>query len=164
MMLKTVMVGLKFLLFEIFVYIYMLNIYLPNNLNMKKILFLTIAMLIGGIMMYSCKSEPKFKSGMTIAAKWADNNYYLATIISLKGDRYEVDYADGTKGEVVLGDMKILTEKEKLKVGDKVLAVWSGAKFYAATIKELKNKGAVVTWEDGTAESEVDYGKILKVE
>jgi hypothetical protein len=142
----------------------MLNIYLPNNLNMKKILFLTCAVLAGVIMIYSCKSEAQFKSGMTVAAKWTDNNYYLATITSLKGDRYEVDYADGTKGDVALAEMKMLAEKESIKVGDKVLAVWSGAKFYAATIKELKAKGAVVTWDDGTAESEVDYGKIMKLE
>ena len=54
--------------------------------------------------------------------------------------------------------------KWTLKAGNKVLAVWAGSKFYSGTIKEIKENGAVITWDDGTADSEVAFGKILKTE
>lgn len=119
---------------------------------------------MSAIAFHSCKSEPEFKAGMSVAAKWADNNYYLATIVSITGEKSAVNYADGTSGDVLLTDMKVFTEKENLKVGDKVLAVWAGAKLYSAKIKEMKETGALVTWDDGSAESEVAFGKILKIE
>jgi len=96
---------------------------------------------------------------MTIAAKWTDNNYYLATISSIKGDAYAIDYTDGSNGEVKITDLKILSEKSELNVGNTVIAVWAGSKFYPGKIKEIKVTGAIITWDDGTADSEVAYGK-----
>lgn len=111
----------------------------------------------------SCKNEVKYTVGMTVAAKWTDNEFYLANITAVNGDKCSVDYTDGSKGEVKIADLKQIAEKSELKVGDKVLAVWSGSKFYSGTIKEMKESGATITWDDGTADSEVAYGKILKV-
>lgn len=130
---------------------------------MKKSLVLILLVVLSAILYQSCKNEVKFTAGMSVAAKWTDNEYYLATIASVNGDKYAVDYTDGSKGEVKVTDLKMLTEKSELKTGDKVLSVWSGSKFYPGTIKEIKNEAAIISWDDGTADSEVAYGKILKV-
>jgi hypothetical protein len=120
--------------------------------------------LVLGMIIPSCKTEVQYKAGMSVAAKWTDGNYYLATIKTITGDKCEVDYADGSSGEVKVLDLKTITEKTNLKVDDKVLAVWAGAKFYTGKIKEISKMGAIITWDDGTVESEVAFGKILKVE
>lgn len=133
-------------------------------MNMKKGIFILLVLAISGLILHSCKSEPQFKVGMSVAAKWADSNYYLATISAINGEKYSIDYADGTKGEAFLADLKAFTEKENLKSGDKVLAVWAGAKLYSGTLKDLKETGAMVVWDDGSAPCEVVYGKILKLE
>jgi len=130
---------------------------------MKKGFLFIVLFALSTAVFHSCKSEPQFKVGTSVAAKWADSNYYLATIASITGDKYSVNYADGTSGDVVLADLKLFTEKENLKTGDKVLAVWAGAKLYSGKIKELKATGAMITWDDGSAESEVAFGKILKL-
>jgi hypothetical protein len=131
---------------------------------MKKIIVFSLMIVITGMFMQSCKTEAQYKAGMSVAAKWTDGNYYLATIKNVTGDMYAVDYADGSNGEVKLTDLKMITEKANLKAGDKVFAVWAGAKFYAGKLKEMKETGAIITWDDGTTESEVVFGKIMKVE
>lgn len=104
---------------------------------------------------------PTFSVGMTVAAKWKDNNYYLAEIKAVNNDKYDVAYADGDKGTVSADDMKEVPAKPTLKTGDKVLAVWTTAKFYSATVQEVKASSAVIKWDDGTAPSEVAFGKII---
>ena len=131
---------------------------------MKKSIILTLLLIFSGCIFIACNSGGEFKIGMNVAAKWTDNNYYLATISKVNGEKYSVDYADGTKGEVSLADLKLLTPKEKIKVGDKVFAVWAGAKFYSGKIIEMNEKNAMVIWDDGSAQSEVDYDKIFKIE
>jgi len=131
---------------------------------MKKGIIILFVFAISGVILHSCKSEPQFKVGMDVAAKWADNNYYLATISGIDGEKYAIDYADGTKGEAIKADMKAFTEKDDLKTGDKVLAVWAGAKLYSGIVKEMKETSAMVAWDDGSAPSEIAYGKILKIE
>lgn len=106
---------------------------------------------------------PVFSVGMTVAAKWKDNNYYLAEIKAVNNDKYDVAYADGDKGTVSASDMKEVPAKPALKTGDKVLAVWTTAKFYSGTVQEVKESGAVIKWDDGTAPSEVAFGKIVKL-
>lgn len=105
---------------------------------------------------------PTFAVGMKVAAKWKDNNYYLAEIKAINNDKYDVSYADGDKGTVSASDMKEIPAKPALKTGDKVLAVWTTAKFYSATVQEVKANSAIVKWDDGTAPSEVAFGKIVK--
>ncbi|MBI5541972.1 MAG: DUF4537 domain-containing protein [Bacteroidia bacterium] len=130
---------------------------------MKKFIVFTLLLAVTGIFTQSCKTESQFKTGMSVAAKWTDGNYYLATIKTITGETYAVDYADGSNGEVKVTDLKLITEKSDLKAGDKVQAVWAGAKFYPGKIKELKEKGAIIIWDDGTTESEVVFGKIMKM-
>lgn len=130
---------------------------------MKKIIVFSFLLAITGLFIQSCKTEAQFKTGMSVAAKWTDGNYYLATIKTITGETYAVDYADGSSGEVKITDLKMITEKANLKAGDKVQAVWAGAKFYPGKVKELKETGAIIIWDDGTSESEVVFGKIMKM-
>lgn len=105
---------------------------------------------------------PTFKVGMTVAAKYYDNDYYLAEIKAINNDKYDVAYADGDKASVYASDLKEIPAKLTLATGDKVLAVWQKAKFYPGTVQEVKASGAVIKWDDGSAPSEVAFGKIIK--
>ena len=110
----------------------------------------------------NAKDAPSFTVGMTVAAKWSGEQYYLAVIKTAKDDKFDVEYADGTKGAVTSAEMKVIPATLTLAKGDKVLAVWSGAKFYPGTVEEAKATGALVKWDDGSAPSEVAFGKIMK--
>lgn len=103
-----------------------------------------------------------FNAGDTVAAEWQSDNWYYATIKTVTGDNYAVDYADGTSGTVTKDKLKVLDKNLKLAVGDKVMAVWSGARFYSGVVQDLKEGGATVKWDDGSDPSFVELGKIYK--
>lgn len=107
-------------------------------------------------------AAPTFSVGMTVAAKWKDNYYYLAEIKAVNSDKFDVAYADGDKATVPSGDLKEIPAKLTLKTGDKVLAVWDKSRFYPGTVQEVKAGGAVIKWDDGSSPSEVAFGKIIK--
>jgi len=117
---------------------------------------------------FSCKKDnvkvtkKAFDVGSTVAAKWSDGNYYLAVISSISGESYNVNYADGTTGSVTTADILAIPSTTNFSVGDKVIAVWSSARFYPGTIEQLTKGGAMVKWDDGSAASEVAFGQIIK--
>jgi phage antirepressor YoqD-like protein len=102
------------------------------------------------------------KVGDNVAAEWMTDSWYLATVKKVTGDKYDVDYADNTSGSVTLAQIKTLDKNLKLAVGDKVMAVWSNAKFYTGAVQDLKEGGATIKWDDGSSPSFVELGKIYK--
>lgn len=138
---------------------------------MKTKIFMLSALVafVLSIGMTSCGSKPEaaaedpWKVGTHVAAKWTDGNYWGATISGNTGGKYQVKYDDGTTGEVTAADMKSITPKADLKVGDKVWAVWmNGGKMYKGSVQELQDGGAIVKWDDGSEPSIVPYTDITK--
>ena len=130
---------------------------------MKKLVLLTASVLCFSFAFVTLSAQTvKFTAGMKVAAKWSDGEYYLAKITKITDGQFDVDYEDGSQGTVAETDLKIVPAKPKLAKGDKVLAVWSGSKFYPGTVTEVKPKGAIIQWDDGSAASMVEYGKIIK--
>ena len=122
--------------------------------------FILLILMVGAL---SCKKSGKFKIGESVAAKWSDDNYYLAVIKTANGGMYEVDYADGDKGSVQEADILKIDPNISLATGDKVIAVWTTARFYSGVIEEVKSGSAIVKWDDGSEPSEVMFGKIVKM-
>jgi hypothetical protein len=133
-----------------------------KKIKMSLVAVSAILFLVSAMAAQNCEAASKLAKGMTVAAKWTDDNYYLAKIKAVNGDKYDVDYADGTKGTVTADQIKEIPAKPKLVKGDKVLAVWAGAKFYSGTVEEVKPNGAIVKWDDGSSPSLVTFGKIIK--
>jgi len=127
---------------------------------MKKLFYVLLFLVLSIIVFTFCSSKSSYTVGMTVAAKWTDGNYYLATITKIESGKYFVKYADGAEGEAKDYDLRNTAKKSDLSNGKKVIAVWVGSKFYSGTIKELKPSVAVISWDDGTADSEVEYDKI----
>ncbi len=104
-----------------------------------------------------------YKVGTHVAAKWSDGNYWGATIVGNADGKYQMKFDDGTSQDVSASDLKMITPKADIKVGDKVLAVWmSNGRMYNGTVEELKDDGAMVKWDDGSAPSLVAYSNITK--
>lgn len=103
------------------------------------------------------------RAGRQVMAKWRDGNWYLATIRSEDNGKYQVDYADGDKGVVTSDQIRRIPHKPNLSVGDKVWAVWTRARFYSGTVKEVRGDGVVVRWDDGSSPSFVAFGKVRKM-
>jgi hypothetical protein len=93
----------------------------------------------------------------------ADGNWYLANIRSEDNGKYQVDYADGDKGEVTADQIRRIPLKPNLSVGDKVWAVWTRARFYSGRVTEVRGDGVVVRWDDGSSPSFVAFGKVRKM-
>lgn len=109
------------------------------------------------------KTFGEFAEGVTVAAKWNDGAYYSAVITKVDGDKYDLNYDDGSvKKGVPESDLIMLDPNLELKVGDKVQAVWTTAKFYSGVIEKIDGETIIVKWDDGSKPSAVAPGKIFK--
>ena len=127
---------------------------------MKKIIK---SILSAGILLCLAQFAVAAQAGDTCAVKWTGDSWYLATIVSAVDNNYTVAYADGDKKSGVKNtEIKHIPKNPKFDVGAKVMAVWSGAKLYSGKVVEVGDKKWKVKWDDGSAPSWVDAGKILK--
>ncbi len=123
-------------------------------------LIAVLAIIIGFV---SCGKEDPYKVGTHVAAKWSDGDYWGATITGNNGGKYQIKYDDGTQGEVTAAELKSITPKADIKVGDKVLGVWStNGKMYKGTVQEIQGAGVIVKWDDGSEPSLVSFDNITK--
>ena len=113
---------------------------------------------------FSCNDNANpFSPGSHIAAKSTDSCFYLATIKSDTGGKFQVNFDDGDQGDVAKTDMKVFCSEADLHTGDKVLASWnSSEKLYPGTVQEIQRGGVIVKWDDGSAPSFSPFGKIVK--
>lgn len=133
-------------------------------MKMKKLILSLVSALFLSFALVSCggKDDP-YKVGTHVAAKWSDGAYWGATITGNNNGKYQIKYDDGTNGEVTAAELKSITPKDEIKVGDHVLAVWStNGKMYKGTVQEIQGAGAMVQWDDGSQPSFVDFRNITK--
>lgn len=102
-----------------------------------------------------------FIVGETVCAAWS-TSWYEAEIVSFTDGIYQIIYSDKTQGNLTSDKLRKVLTKEEIKVGDKVLAVWTSGKYYVGTVKEIKADGAIIAWEDGSSPSLAKFGKIAK--
>ena len=108
-------------------------------------------------------SGDAYAIGTHVAAKWSDGNYWGATVIGNANGKYQMKFDDGTSKEVTASDLKTITPKDQIKVGDKVLAVWmTNGRMYYGVVESLESNGAMVKWDDGSAPSLVSFDNITK--
>ncbi len=106
-------------------------------------------------------SAGPFAAGDTVAAKWIDGHLYLATVKSVDGDAVTVTYADdGTSASVAQSDVRPIPQAT-FAAGDRVLACYSKGKFYAGKVTEADGSSYMIAWDDGSAPSTVEAGKII---
>jgi hypothetical protein len=102
-----------------------------------------------------------FAAGTSVAAKWAGDSYYIATVTGFTdGGKYRVAYGDGDEGDVAATDMFRVDADRGIAVGARVLACWSGARMYPGTVTGRTQNNYTVKWDDGSAPSEVPREKI----
>lgn len=101
-----------------------------------------------------------FKVGDRVAAPFG-GALYLGSVTAINGDKASVIYDDDQQTrEVSLSDLTLVVPKT-WNVGDKVMAVWSSAKFYPGTITAANGDTYTVKWDDGSAPTDVAAAKIF---
>lgn len=106
-------------------------------------------------------SGAAFAAGQSVAAKWGESSLYLATVTLVEGDNVTVTYTDdGSSGTVPAADVRAIPETA-FAVGDRVLAVWSGGRFYPGEVTKVEGTTYTVKWDDGSDPSTVAAGKII---
>lgn len=95
-----------------------------------------------------------FKVGEKVIANWKKGDkWWGATVTAIDGPAVTVTYEDGiveTLGSISVAH--IPSAPAKVKVGDKVVAKWSGGGYWNATVTELLGTKATVTWSDKTTQ------------
>lgn len=117
--------------------------------------------------LFSCQSEEApieevvVEKPKNVCALYS-NVWCEAKIISDENGEIKVKYYDGVEASLTPDEIKYPLEKEKIKAGDRVMAVWQKGSFYDGEVTEVKDDGAMVKWDDGSSPSLVAYGKIVK--
>jgi hypothetical protein len=101
--------------------------------------------------------------GDAVGAVWSDGNWYLAKVTGVRGERFDLEYADGDKGTVLkAGIRRTVDRPEGVVAGDRVVGVWKEARMYPGSVQEVTADGVVVKWDDGSAPTPVAFGKFFK--
>jgi len=102
------------------------------------------------------------KAGQIVAAKWG-NSYYIAMIVNSNGSDWDIVYGDGYKKTINSDNIIEIPGDPKLKIGDKVLAIWkNGIKFYSGEVMDTCKLSYKVKWDDGSSPSWVPATRIIK--
>lgn len=134
---------------------------------MKTILIKSMAVSALALTLFSCNSEVApteeevVETPKNVCAKYS-SVWCEAEIISDENGEIKVKYYDGVEATLTSADIKYPLEKDQIKAGDRVMAVWQKGSFYDGEITEVKEDGAIVKWDDGSSPSLVAYGKIVK--
>jgi hypothetical protein len=99
-------------------------------------------------------------NGTTVAAKWRDGGYYIATLTGRDGSNYRVLYGDGDRGPVKPVDMIVISPTDEIAIGSHVLACWHGARMFPGVATVKTANGFMVKWDDGDTPLDVPRGKI----
>jgi hypothetical protein len=106
-------------------------------------------------------SAAPFSTGQSVAARWGEASLYLATVTAVGGANVTVTYTDdGSSGTVPATDVRAIPDTA-FAVGDRVLAVWSGGRFYPGEVSKVDGTTYTVKWDDGSDPSTVEAGKII---
>lgn len=104
--------------------------------------------------------HPGLHVGAPVAARWQDGKWYYGHIADVSGERYAVDYADGDKGTVGLGEILPIASPNQIVIGARVMAVWKGATMYPGTVIQVTGGRARVQWDDGDLPLDVPFEQI----
>jgi predicted small lipoprotein YifL len=109
----------------------------------------------------SAQSPAQFAAGQSVAARWTDGKLYLATVTAVAGENVTVTYTDdGSSATVPATDVRAIPDTT-FAVGDRVLAVWSGGRFYPSEVSKVEGTTYTVKWDDASQPSTVEAGKII---
>jgi len=129
---------------------------------MRKTTVLALAACLAALVPFAAMAAPAV--GQRVAARWSDGNYYLATIVSVKGGDCVVKYEGGGDQDTLSIDTIIaIPDKQSFKAGDKVFAVWPDQflRFYSGVVEKVSSAGCTVKWNDGSSPSLVPANRVL---
>lgn len=104
--------------------------------------------------------HPGLYVGAPVAARWQDGKWYFGHIADIDGGRYAVDYADGDKGTVGMGEILPIAPPHQIVIGARVMAVWKGATMYPGTVIQVYGGKARVQWDDGDLPLDVPLDQV----
>ncbi len=121
-----------------------------------------ILLLAAGSGLVACGSPASsFEVDEIVAAKWTDGSLYLATVTAIDDGNVTVTYTDdGSSATLPPTDIRPIADTPFV-VGDRVLAVWSGGRFYAGEVSKVDGTTYTIKWDDGSDPSTVEAGKII---
>jgi hypothetical protein len=119
--------------------------------------------ILGGLLFGPVPTALAAAKGQVVAAKWGAESWYVATVVNVAGDKLDVLYGDGeSQAGLPATDIRDIPADPQLKAGDKVMAIWSGAKFYPGTVVTANQLSYEIKWDDGSANQWVPAGKVFK--
>lgn len=122
-----------------------------------------LALLLGSLSLIGCSSDDAvaFEVGDPVAAEWDDGYLYLAEVTAVDGTEITVTYLDDDTSGTLEATQVFMVEEKEWEVDDRVLAVWSIARFYSGTVSAVEGSDYMVTWDDSSEPSLVTPDMII---
>jgi len=122
-----------------------------------------LALLLGSLSLVGCSSDDAvaFEVGDTVAAEWDDGYLYLSEVTAVDDTEITVTYLDDDTSGTLDATQVFMVEEKEWEVDDRVLAVWSIARFYSGTVSAVEGSDYMVTWDDGSEPSLVTPDMII---
>jgi hypothetical protein len=133
----------------------------PRQIALLSSALLCLVWLLPVVSAEPSKANPNVRAGDTVAAKWSDGTYYIATVTGTDGGKYSVLYGDGDKGTVDATGIIPIPADAVINVGDHVLACWKGARMYPGFVTAKTDQAYTVKWDDGDVPLDVARGKVV---
>lgn len=128
---------------------------------MKKIRIAPILVALCVLVITLHAAESKLAVGMSVAAEYDNGIWYTGTISAIKGKNFDITFYDNATTTTTEDKIRPLSKNIKLKIGERVLAIWDGNEFYVGIVKKVNKDNALIAWADGTEASEVALDKIV---
>lgn len=106
-----------------------------------------------------CK-EPVKKTltvGMKVVAQWMGDNWWVAKVMSIKGENVDVTYTDGEKAtrkkSLVIPHPEVQNAgglPPCLKPGDRIVAKWRNDSWWLASVDKIEGNKVDMTYSDNT--------------
>jgi hypothetical protein len=100
--------------------------------------------------------------GDIVWAQWRPNSWYHGTVAKLGNLGLHIVFDDGDEADLAPA-LVVLDEppqKENVKVGARVLAVWNNGNLYPATVREITDKKKYILQFDGGDRGECDLSDL----
>jgi hypothetical protein len=105
----------------------------------------TALVLVGA----GCGAASNFAVGDDVYSEWTSKSWYTASVTKTCDKGWEVKYDDGSTKCNSEAELIMDKAPKKAKVGDKVIAKWTGSAYYDATVDSINEDVYTVKYYDG---------------
>ena len=118
---------------------------------MKRIVLLSLVVLIGMMTAYAFAAGGGLKVNDAVFAEWVQNGWYHGKIAKTCDAGFHIAFDDGDQKCCTVAQIvkDVIPKANKVKVGKKVLAQWSNGRYYPGRVAAIAGGSYTIKFNDG---------------